>query len=350
MQRSENVDYGALQGKRFVRTREATRTGLTRGRRTGGQAALEDHLRPKWCWESLLPGWAVIATRGSTLPKQASDDARMTNKPSHFTQPESEAFLPTRSAGSYWGADHLGGPAVVGLAARTLEHEYGLADFTPARLTVELFKAARAVPTSTSARLVRDGNRVRNAECDIIQGGVAVAHATMAQYRRTVAPPGEQWTATTGFAPPAVAEHDSVRAYVGSDDVGWSTSVTKQQNKSRKRLYHRCIDLLAGEENSPFVNAVMIAEATSLVTNLGTAGVGYINGDLTVALARLPISDWIGVQAESHWAADGVATGTATLFDDAGAFGSAMVTSIANPTAQIDFANTRSRRNKSADL
>lgn len=34
----------------------------------------------------------------------------------------------------------------------------------------------------------------------------------------------------------------------------------------------------------------MVAEATSLVTNLGTKGIGYINGDLTVALSRLPRS------------------------------------------------------------
>jgi hypothetical protein len=83
----------------------------------------------------------------------------------------------------------------------------------------------------------------------------------------------------------------------------------------------------------------MGAEATSLVTNLGTHGVGYINGDLTVGLARLPVGEWIGVQADSHWAADGIAVGTATLFDRSGAFGSGMTTAVANPAAQIDFAN-----------
>jgi hypothetical protein len=75
------------------------------------------------------------------------------------------------------------------------------------------------------------------------------------------------------------------------------------------------------------------------VTNLGTHGVGYINGDLTVGLARLPVGEWIGVQADSHWAADGVAVGTATLFDRSGAFGSGVTTAVANPAAQIDFAN-----------
>jgi acyl-CoA thioesterase len=94
-----------------------------------------------------------------------------------------------------------------------------------------------------------------------------------------------------------------------------------------------------GKTNGPFVNAAMVAEGTSLVTNLGSAGVGYINGDLTVGLARLPRDEWIGVQADSHWANDGVAVGTATLFDSNGPFGSGMVTAVSNPGAQIDFTN-----------
>lgn len=95
--------------------------------------------------------------------------------------------------------------------------------------------------------------------------------------------------------------------------------------------------MLSGQQNSPFVRAAVVAEATSLVTHLGTRGVGYINGDLTVALTRLPVEEWIGVQEDTHWAADGVSVGTATLFDSAGPFGSGMVTAIANPDAQLDF-------------
>ena len=99
--------------------------------------------------------------------------------------------------------------------------------------------------------------------------------------------------------------------------------------------------LLRGRTISPFVRAVMVAESTSLVTNLGTEGIGYINGDLTVALSRLPVDEWICIQGDSHWASDGIAVGTATLFDHQGAFGSGMTTAVANPAAQIDF-TTRS--------
>ena len=73
------------------------------------------------------------------------------------------------------------------------------------------------------------------------------------------------------------------------------------------------------------------------MTNLGTEGIGYINGDLTVALSRLPRSEHVGVQADSHWSADGISVGNATLFDEHGPIGTGLVTAIANPAARIDF-------------
>ena len=128
-------------------------------------------------------------------------------------------------------------------------------------------------------------------------------------------------------------------SYMGSDGVGWTKGIAEHQHAARKRFINRMIDVVDGQQNSPFVRGAMVAEGASLVTNLGSAGVGYINGDLTVALARLPVDEWMGVQADSHWAADGISVGTATMFDRIGAFGSALVTAVANPAAQIDFAN-----------
>jgi hypothetical protein len=83
----------------------------------------------------------------------------MTARTAHFTQTAPDRFLPTSNAQSHWGEDHLNGPALVGLVARTLEETYGLDDFMPARLTVDLFKAARGIETTATTRLVRDGRR-----------------------------------------------------------------------------------------------------------------------------------------------------------------------------------------------
>ncbi|MDT0432987.1 acyl-CoA thioesterase domain-containing protein, partial [Streptomyces salyersiae] len=106
----------------------------------------------------------------------------MTEVDAHFVQSEQDRFQPTRFAQSHWGEDHLNGPALVGLAARALEAAFGLPEFLPARLTVDLFKAARGVPTTTKVALVRDGRRVRNSECELVQDGVTVARATLVQY------------------------------------------------------------------------------------------------------------------------------------------------------------------------
>lgn len=259
----------------------------------------------------------------------------------HFIADGTGAFEPTEFALSRWGKDTLNGPAIVGLAARSLESDYGLAGFLPARLTADLFKSARRVPTLVRTRLVRDGRRIRNTECDIIQAEVVVARATLVQYRQSGPPPGQEWVGRTDFSPPANVT--GAVYFVGSDDVGWDPSGEVHQNTSRKRVYHRTIDVVAGEAPSPFVRAVVAAEATSLVTNLGTRGIGYINGDLTVALSRLPVGDYVGVQADSHWSSEGIATGSATLFDDIGPFGTGMVTAIANPAAQIDFGRSGTR-------
>ncbi|MFL6085586.1 MAG: acyl-CoA thioesterase domain-containing protein [Mycobacterium sp.] len=260
----------------------------------------------------------------------------MSTEPAHFTLTEDGTFMPSPFAQSHWGDNHLNGPAIVGLAARALENRCGSPDFMPTRFTADLFRAARNVPTTIDVRVVRDGRRVRNAECDVVQDGRTVTRAILVQYRRSSAPLGRQWTAPTSLVQPPTPD-DSILPFVGSDAAGWTRSPAAHQNDSRKRFYNDGIKLLAGEKNSPFVRAVMIAEATSLVTNLGTEGIGYINGDLTAAFARLPVDDWIGIQADSHWASDGISVGTATLFDSEGAFGSGCVTAVANPAAQIDF-------------
>ncbi|MBX7433149.1 thioesterase family protein [Mycobacterium sp. Y57] len=265
----------------------------------------------------------------------------MTDDAAYFTA-DGDGFAPTRFAHSHWGPDHLNGPAIVGLAAWTLEKRFGSPEFMPTRLTVDLVRAGRNRHTTLDLRVVRDGRRVRSAECDVVQEGRVVARATLVQYRRSEAPPGELWTAGTAF-PVAPVPDDDLLPYVTSEGAGWTRSPADHQNDARKRFFHNSINVVAGQDSSGFVRAAQLAEATSLVTNLGSAGIGYINGDLTVALSRLPVDRWIGVQADSHHATDGIAVGTATLFDRLGAFGSGMTTAVANPAAQIDFSKGRFR-------
>ena len=56
-----------------------------------------------------------------------------------------------------------------GLAARAVETEFGDDEFVPARCTIDLFKAARDIVTSTRVRIVRSGGRIRVVDVDVVQ-------------------------------------------------------------------------------------------------------------------------------------------------------------------------------------
>lgn len=86
------------------------------------------------------------------------------------------------------------------------------------------------------------------------------------------------------------------------------------------------------------VHAAIVGEAASLVTNWGSAGVGFINADLTLTLARMPVGTDLGIETDNHLSAEGVATGSAVLYDREGPVGMCVVTAVSNAARQIDLA------------
>ncbi len=71
------------------------------------------------------------------------------------------------------------------------------------------------MPTVVSTRLVRDGRRVRNSECELVQDGRPVVGATLVQYRRSSAPKCEEWRSAMDFPRPDVDDTRYTR--IGSD-------------------------------------------------------------------------------------------------------------------------------------
>ena len=197
-------------------------------------------------------------------------------------------FHPTESALSRWGNDSLNGPAVVGLAARCLELEYG-AGRVPAHPTDG--RPVQGGPPGSDrgadpAGSRRPANPQLRMRCPAGRDRRRARDDGRLPAVRAAARAGNGWRRTVIHR--RRAGWPGTAYLIGSDDAGWSQAGTEHQNTSRKRVYHRTIDVVEGEQASPFVRTVVAAEATSLVTNLGTRGIGYINGDLTVGLSRLP--------------------------------------------------------------
>jgi hypothetical protein len=260
----------------------------------------------------------------------------------YFTESDG-SYIPTEYAESPWSADMLNGPCVCGLIARELENHHAAAGFVPARITVDLFKPVRNEALRFTTTRVRDGNRIRVADAQLLQGDDVSARATVVYLRTSSQPPGTVWTRDAHPTPPPAdpdgAPTGFTKTWFGSDDhpEGWSQVRSEHQNASRKRLWARQFPVVVGEEASPFVRAVTVGEGTSLMTNWSDKGVGFINSDLTLTFSRLPVGSEVGVEADHHISSDGVSIGTSVLFDRLGTFGAGTVTALANAHRQVDF-------------
>ncbi|NLU84753.1 acyl-CoA thioesterase domain-containing protein [Rhodococcus sp. HNM0569] len=258
-------------------------------------------------------------------------------------------FEPQRLARSSWGHGTLHGSAVCGLVARQLERDHGREGFVPSRLTVDIFKPVRSELTTVQTRIVRAGNRIVVADADVLQDGEVVTRATLVLLRAGEAPAGELWTKVNPVPhPPDTLGIDwsGPGAPLFSSDDGaevWSSSMPDHQGNGRKRMWQRQLDVVVGEVSSPFVRAATVGEMTSLMTNWGSEGVGYINADLTMVVSRLPVSDDLGLEAENHFAAGGISVGSTTMYDRQGAFGTCVVTALSNARRQIDFGQDKFR-------
>ncbi|MFC8043445.1 acyl-CoA thioesterase domain-containing protein [Nocardia sp. NPDC057353] len=265
-----------------------------------------------------------------------------------FERTAEQGFTPLAMAASAWSPDMVNGPALCGLLAECLDREYGSPEFVPARLTVDLFRPTLRKPLEVATEAARTGRRIVVADAELRQDGNVVARASAVFLRRSEQPPGALWTRAEQPAPPPAALRSGTATHIWGSDAhpaGWSSQLGDHQNDSRKRCWQEPVPVLLDEPTGPFAAAAVIGESTSLMTNWGSEGVGFINGDLTLALARLPRGTSLGVEADNHIAVDGVSVGTATLFDADGVFGSCIVTAVANPAAQVDF----SRDNEAVD-
>jgi hypothetical protein len=258
---------------------------------------------------------------------------------------EDDQLVPTDIARSMWSHDQMHGVASSGAMARALEMrlaELGRGDLQPARYTVDLFQPARMSPCTVSTDVVREGRRICLIDAFLLQDGVRVAQASCTFLLPTESPSGKVWTPDDHPEPPPVdlvPPSEEPRVPYFASDAPWSQSFPDHQNAGRKQTWQAGLPVVDGEEGTPFQSVASIADATSMVVNWGTEGVQYINTDITLTLARQPVSREIGLSATDRVEYDGIAVGTVEVFDRAGPLGTSMVTALANAARPVNFEN-----------
>jgi acyl-CoA thioesterase len=182
------------------------------------------------------------------------------------------------------------------------------------RLTVDILGTVPMAPLAPVLRVIRDGQRMQMAEVEFYAAGRLWVRATAMRAR--IAETAERATPLTRRHP---IDSDPLEQYP------WFES--RHVDCDRKRVGPGAIwarfkaDVVANEPLAPLSVMAMIADFGS-----GTAPLMHLqewtlaNLDITVYLTRMPVSEWLLVDAESEGAGHGSGVSSARIGDARGMF------------------------------
>lgn len=250
-----------------------------------------------------------------------------------------------------WGTGTLHGGAVAGLLGHVAEQasldDAGDRSLACTRLTVEIFRPVPQATLEAAARIVRSGRRSQVIDVTIAVDGVLHARASTQWAALGVSPrPAsglEEVDSAPVLAPPprptfasdprAGSEFDYPEPGFNCDTCELRYVKGSHETAGPGITWMRLISpVVASAENSPFVTAAALSDlAAAAGWEPSPMGASFINPDLTLQLARLPIGEWVAIESHVEHGTASTAALSAQLFDDTGPFGRVLQTLVESP-------------------
>jgi hypothetical protein len=237
---------------------------------------------------------------------------------------EGSAFIPQAACRGPWDPKSLIGRVVMALCGFQIEQTHALADYMPARLTIDMYRLPGFAPIEIETRVVREGTRIKVIDAEFVSGGVSYARATSQWLKRSHNADGNVWSPPSWEVPAPEALPEPANPPNSRLVMLPITGRIGQFGQKRAWLRENR-ELVGGTPLTPFMRAALSADFANPFANSGDRGLGYINSDVTLYLHRLPEGAWIGLEVVNHHAADGVAIGEVVLYDRTGPIGTSSV-------------------------
>jgi len=247
-------------------------------------------------------------------------------------EPDGPRFVPTELSRGPWSPDALHGGPVAALLARLAAGVEADQPMHPARLTIELLRPVPLAPLTATTRVLRPGRKVQLVEASLHSATHEVARVTMLRIRSEALalPPG------VGDAPvhagPATAAPQRP-GFGGGGLVAFHTHATEHRAVRGSwgepgpivdwiRLRY---PVLPGETPSPLERVAAVADFGNGVSwVLPFDRWLFINPDLTIVLHRLPVGEWVCLDAVTLPGPTGVGLAESALHDERGRIGRAV--------------------------
>lgn len=252
-------------------------------------------------------------------------------------------YRPSELAVGPWDPTALHGGPPCALVAGELERAIAEADlgteFFPARFTAELVRPVPVGDLTVSTTIRRPGRKICLADATLCtDDGTVVVVATLQGIRRRGFDHGKtDLTATpdgpatgTGLAAATLDGPPSFhRAGVEHRMVSGTSFEATGPATDWIRL---AVPLVAGRDTTPLERVIAAADFGNGVSKLFDMGEAlFINPDLTVHLHRLPVGEWVCLDAVTRLGDDGVGLAESLLFDEAGPIGRATQSLLVEP-------------------
>jgi hypothetical protein len=253
---------------------------------------------------------------------------------------EGDIAIPSRHAGGPWNPSLQHGSAPASLVAWASEKLPTRVPMRVARMTVDLMRPVPIAPLKIRARVIREGRKIQLCEIRLLAGDREVVRASALKVR--MADP-------TWPPDPALRELDLPLPGAGRDPY----EIAGINNPFLEGIQVRVVK---GALLSPGPAAVWFRAVRPVIEDIAVSGLmraaiaadfsngissvldlrawTFINGDLTVSLARNPIGEWVLVDAETSLSANGGGIAFSRLADTSGYFGYAMQTLIVEPRSK----------------
>jgi hypothetical protein len=203
------------------------------------------------------------------------------------------------------------------------------------RLTVELLRPVGMTPLAVRSRLVRPGRKVQIVEASLWSGEQEVARATALRIRRAAVEVPLTLEASTQDSPESLTEWSgSYRSGPAYHVLGVEirTSRDRDGQAPNKAWFRLKLPLVPGEEPSGLQRICAAADFPNGISYVvDPRNTSFVNPDLTVYVHRLPVGEWVMVDAKTWLEPHGTGVAEGALYDTEGRVGRSIQSLLVEP-------------------
>lgn len=237
--------------------------------------------------------------------------------------------LATSHAAGPWDPSMQHGGAPAALIAHVVEAIPTAVPMQVVRMTIDLLRPVPVGRLTIRSEVIREGRKIQLCAVSLLTGEKECARASVLKIRSGDIPElggmTEQKADVLSVAQskPIIETLRRSGGFVSGLELRSAYGeFGLASGKGPAACWFRSVrPIIAGETNSPLMRAAMTADFSNGVSSVLGEGWTFLNGDLSINLTRMPVGEWILLDAETWVDPAGIGMAAGRLADERGYFG-----------------------------